>query len=400
MTVLNAIRVLDLTRILAGPFCTQVLADHGADVWKIERPAKGDDTRAFGPPFIEGQSTYFMSVNRGKRSVAVDLKHPEGLAVVRELAAKADVVVENFRPGTAQKLGLGAQELRQGNPRLIYCSMSGFGHSGPWAERPGYDLAMQGLSGLQSLTGQQSGPPTKAGLSIADLTTGLYAAQGILLALFNRERTGQGEVIDIAMLDSMLTLLTYQAGIYFADGSIPRRRGNQHPTIVPYETFETADGYFNLAVGNDRIWRIFCDAIAMKELADDPRYVSNPQRVANHGSLFETLSAKFAGETTAYWLKLLGDAAVPCGPIQDVGAALENEQSRARAMVVPLQHPVAGTVNVVGSAARLQQAPAQYGRPPPLLGEHTEEVLCEVLGYDRDRIHRLVTAKALATASS
>lgn len=400
MSALSGIRVVDLTRILAGPFCTQVLADHGADVWKIERPGKGDDTRAFGPPFVEGQSTYFMSINRGKQSVAVDLKHPDGLAVVQDLVARADVVVENFRPGTAAKLGLGADTLRARFPRLVYCSMSGFGHTGPWANRPGYDLAIQGLSGLQSLTGSADGPPTKAGLSMADLATGLYAAQGILLALFRRERTGHGDTVDIAMLDSMLSLLTYHAGIYFADGTVPLRRGNRHPSIVPYETFETADGHFNLAVGNDRIWQVFCAHVGRSDWAEDPRFSTNPARVQHHSALFAQLATLFATETTEHWVGSLQEAGVPCGPIHDVGEALNLEQTHARGAVVTLKHPVAGDVKVVGSPAQLQQSPPSYGRPPPLIGEHTRSVLREVLGYEDAKVDALLASGAVATADS
>ncbi|MDP6934398.1 MAG: CoA transferase, partial [Myxococcota bacterium] len=238
---LSGIRVLDLTRILAGPFCTQVLADHGAEILKIERPGPGDDTRNFGPPFQEGVSSYYLSINRGKKSVVVDLKHPRGRELVQELASKSDVVVENFRPGTAAKLGLGADALRENHPELVYCSISGFGQTGPWRNRPGYDLAVQGLAGLQSITGTADGPPTKVGTSIADITAGMYAAQGILLALFRRERTGRGDVVDISLMDGVVSLLTYQAGIYFTEGSPPHRAGNRHPSIVPYEAFQASD---------------------------------------------------------------------------------------------------------------------------------------------------------------
>ena len=400
MSALQGIKVVDLTRILAGPFCTQVLADHGAEVWKIERPGKGDDTRAFGPPFLGGQSTYFMSINRGKRSVAVDLKHPEGKALVQQLVAHADVLVENFRPGTADKLGLGADAMTALNPRLVYCSMSGFGHTGPWRDKPGYDLAIQGMSGLQSLTGAADGPPMKAGLSMADLATGLYAAQGILLALFHRERTGRGDVVDISMLDSMLSLLTYHAGIYFADGTVPVRRGNRHPSIVPYETFETADGHLNLAVGNDRIWQRFCAAVQRPDLAENPDFASNPQRVANHGALFEELSGLMRARTTAEWVALLEGAGVPCGPIHDVGEALNLPQTVARGAVVTLDHPAAGPVKVVGSPARLQNAPPQYELPPPLVGQHTREVLRSALGLDDARLDALVAQGALAEAEN
>ncbi len=396
MSALSGIRVLDLTRILAGPFATQILADHGADVWKIERPGKGDDTRAFGPPFLGGQSTYFMSINRGKRSVAVDLKHPEGLAVVLRLADEADVVIENFRPGAAAKLGLGADALRARNPRLVYCSMSGFGHTGPWSSKPGYDLVIQGMSGLQALTGPADGPPHKSGISMADLATGLYAAQGVIMALFNRERSGHGDVVDISMQDVMLSLLTYHAGIFFADGTIPVRLGNRHPSIVPYETFPSADGWFNVAVGNDRIFERFCAAVGAADLLEDPRFVSNPDRVANRDPLYQRLASIFATEGSAHWLALLAEAGVPSGAIHDVGEALTHEQAVARGAIVELDHAVAGAVNAGGSPRRRREAPASYERAPPIVGQHTAEVLREVLAMDEAAIRALLDAGAIA----
>jgi formyl-CoA transferase len=376
---LDGVRVLDLTRVLAGPFCTQILADHGAEVWKVEKPGEGDDTRAFGPPFVGGESTYFLSINRNKRSLAIDLKDPRGLDLVRQLAGHCDVVVENFRPGAAQRLGLGADQLRALHPRLIYCSISGFGQTGPDRDRAGYDLAIQGLSGLQSLTGAADGPPTKVGTSIADLVSGLYAVQGILLALVRRERTGQGETIDVAMLDSVLSLLTYQASSYLHGGRVPMRAGNRHPSIAPYETFAAGDGYLNLAVGNDAQWHKLCGLLQRQDLRDDPRFVSNPQRVANRDALFATLTQVFAQDTVSAWLIRLQAAGVPCGPILDVGQALEQPSVQAREMVVPLQHPTAGPIRVPGVAVKLSEAPGRVRTPPPRLGEQTDAVLTEVL---------------------
>lgn len=395
---LDGVRVLDLSRILAGPYATRILADHGADVIKVEQPGRGDDTRHFGPPFIQGESAYFLSINSDKRSVAVDLKRPEGLALVRDMALRADVVVENFRPGTAARLGLGAETLRAANPRLVYCSVSGFGQSGPWRDKPGYDLAVQGLSGLQSITGAPDGPPTKVGTSIADLVSGLYAAQGILLALYRRERTGEGEVVDVAMLDAVVSLLTYQAGRYFCDGAVPARAGNRHPSIVPYETFAARDGHLNLAVGNDKIWRTFCACIGRPDLPADPRFATNPSRVAHRDALAETLQDVFLSDTVEHWVGKLQAAGVPCGAIHDVGQALEHEVVAARDMVVSLQHPTAGLIRTTGVPVKLQNAPGAVRRPPPLLGQHTREVLTELLELDDDTIGRLCEDGVVACA--
>ena len=387
---LHGVRILDLTRILAGPFATRMLADHGADVIKIERPGAGDDTRQFGPPFQNGESSYFLSINSGKRSMAVDLKRPEGRKLIQELATRCDVVIENFRPGAAERLGLGAAELRALNPRLIYCSISGFGQTGPWRDRPGYDLAVQGLSGLQSITGAADGPPTKVGTSIADIVSGMYAAQGILLALYRREHSGVGEVVDIAMLDSVVSLLTYQAGRYFADGSVPDRAGNRHPSIVPYETFAAADGHFNLAVGNDRIWRTFCKVIDRAALAQDPRFVDNPARVAHRDELFEILQDIFEGEDVAVWVARLQAAGVPAGAIHTVEQILEHEVMQAREMVVQLQHPRAGPMRTTGVPIKLTEAPGAVGSAPPLLGQHSRAILRDVLAMDDAAIDALI----------
>lgn len=389
MGALDGVKVLDLSRILAGPYATQILADHGAEVWKVERAGRGDDTRAFGPPFQHGESAYFMAVNRNKRSLTVNMKSEAGLAILRELAARADVLVENFRPGTLDKFGLDAGAALRLNPRLVYCSISGFGQTGPWAGKPGYDLALQGLGGLMSLTGEPDGPPLKVGTSIADLTAGLCAAQGITLALFARERTGRGQVVDISMLDGQLSLLTYQAGIYFADGVVPRRQGNRHPTICPYETFRTGDGYLNLAVGNDKLWREFCALVGRPDLGADERFASNPQRVAARDAIFPLLSEIFAGRTTAEWLDALEAAGIPAGPILSVAEALGLEQTRAREMVVALEHPRAGTIRVTGAPIKLSDTPAAVTAPPPGLGEHTDEILAQALGYAAGKIAAL-----------
>ncbi|MCO4763467.1 MAG: CoA transferase, partial [Myxococcales bacterium] len=326
---LEGIRVLDLTRILSGPYCTAILGDHGADVIKVESPA-GDDTRRFGPPFVDGEATYFLSINRNKRSVIIDLKTEEGRAKLHALAKTADVVVENFRPGTAERIGAGPETLRAINPKLVYCHISGFGQTGPWSKQPGYDLAVQGLSGLQALTGKPEGEPTKLGVSIADLVTGLYASQAILLALFRRERTGEGEVVDVAMLDSVVSLLSFQAGRYLGAGMKPRRMGNQHPSIAPYETFETADGWLNLAVGNDKLWVLACGVMGLQSLANDERFARNPDRVAHRELLLAELVPVLKSRTRDEWVTAFRQAGVPCGEILEVEEILEHEVVKAR----------------------------------------------------------------------
>ena len=334
MGALDGIKVLDLSRVLAGPYGTQILADHGAEVWKVEIPGKGDDTRAFGPPFQNGESAYFMSVNRNKRSITINMKSNDGIEIIKNLLLKADVLIENFRPGTLDKFGLDADSALKMNPRLIYCSVSGFGQTGPWSRKPGYDLAIQGMGGIMSLTGEPDGPPTKVGTSIADIISGIYAAQGILLALVARNKTGRGQKIDISMLDGQISLLTYQAGIYFAEGKSPMRKGNQHPTICPYETFKTKDGYLNLAVGNDKLWLSFCELINRPDLKSDERFTTNPKRVACRNILFPILSEIFSTRSTAEWISLLEKAGIPAGPIFTVEEVLEHEQTKARKMVV------------------------------------------------------------------
>ena len=374
---LKGVRVLDLTRILSGPYCTSILGDHGADVIKVESPS-GDDTRRFGPPFLGDEATYFLSVNRNKRSVVLDLKTAEGRAKLHALAKTADVVVENFRPGTAERLEAGPEQLRALNPRLIYCRISGFGQSGPGKNKPGYDLAVQGLGGLQALTGAPDGPPTKVGVSIADLVTGLYASQAILLALYRRERTGLGEVLDVAMLDSVVSLLTFQAGRWLGAGMKPRRMGNQHPSIAPYETFETADGWLNLAVGNDKLWVAACDVFDRPELAADPRFAGNPDRVANRAALLEVLEPIMKTRTRDQWVEGFTAAGVPCGEILEVEEVLSSDIVQARDMVTESDHPTLGTLKLPGVPVKLGDASAGVWRPPPRLGEHTDEVFAEL----------------------
>jgi formyl-CoA transferase/CoA:oxalate CoA-transferase len=386
MLPLDDLLVFDLSRVLSGPYCSMYLGDFGARVVKLENPTGGDDTRAFGPPFLHGESTYFMSINRNKESVAVDFKHPRGRALALELAKRADVLLENFRPGALSKLGLDYAALQKINPRLIYCSISGFGHSGraEWTRRPGYDLAIQGQGGLASLTGDPAGPPLKSGVSIADLAAGLYGLVGILVALHARERTGRGQHVDVSMLDGQISLLTYHAGIYFSTGAAPSRRGNQHPSIVPYETFRAADGYVNIAVGNDSQWRALCAAVGepLAPLSADPRYASNQARVAHRVELAKILEPLVASRPVAAWCELCEGAGIPCGPILSVAEALAHPQVVARDMVVPLEHPTAGPIRVTGVPVRLSETPGSVRRPPPRLGEHTFAALSELLGLD------------------
>lgn len=386
MLPLDDLVVFDLSRVLSGPFCSMQLADFGARVIKLEHPESGDDTRAFGPPFVGGESTYFLSVNRNKESVAIDFKHPRGRALALELAARADILLENFRPGALEKLGLDYATLREKNPRLIYCSISGFGHAGlpEWSKKPGYDLAIQGLGGIASLTGEPDGPPLKSGVSIADLAAGLYALTGILVALHARERTGRGQHVDISMLDGQISLLTYQAGSHLQTGAVPSRRGNRHPSIVPYETLRAKDGFINIAVGNDAQWRALLTGVGapLAALAADPRFATNAGRVEHRDALMETFAPLVASRTVAAWIELCDRAGVPVGPILSVAEALAHPQVAAREMVVPLEHPTAGPIRVTGVPVRLSETPGRVRTPPPRIGEHTRRALSELLGLD------------------
>lgn len=386
---LAGLKVLDLTRVLAGPYCTMMLADMGADVVKVERPESGDDTRGFGPPFLGGESTYFMSVNRNKRGMTLDLKHERGLAILRDMIEKADVAVENFRPGLMESLGLGYDAARELNSRLIYCSISGYGSTGPNAELPGYDLIIQGEGGIASLTGPEDGPPFKVGTSQADIVAGMMACQGILLALLARERTGRGQMVDIGMLDCQVALLSYQAGIYFATGESPARKGNRHPSIVPYETFECRDGHVNVACGNESIWRRFCTATDLEGLAEDPRFLTNRDRVEHADELRIVLGPVLALRTAGEWIEILRAAGVPSGRIQSVADVCEHPQTAARQMVVGLDHPRAGPIRVTGVPIRLSDTPGEVRSPPPVLGEHTAQVLSDWLGMSDEEISAL-----------
>lgn len=385
---LDGVRVLDLTKVLAGPYATQIMGDFGADVIKIERPGEGDDTRAFGPPFVGGESTYFLSINRNKRSFALNLKSAAAVDLVKKIASASDVLIENFRPGSLKKMGLDYAGLHEKYPRLIYVSISGFGATGPDALRPGYDLAVQGLSGMMSITGDPAGSPTKVGTSIADLVAGLYAVQGTLLALYAREKTGLGQFVDISMLDGQISLLTFQGQKYLSTGAVPGRMGNQHPSICPYETFEASDGYFNVAVGNDRLWTVFCEAIGRPDLVSDDRFKTNPDRVKNHDDLFPILSKIFKQKPAAEWIVSLDKAGVPAAPILSVDQVFSNPQVIARNMRTPVPHSRIKNLEMAGTPVRLSDTPAQIRRGPPLLGEQTDELLAE-LGLGAAEIERL-----------
>ena len=409
-SALAGLRVLDLSRVLSGPFATMTLADLGAEVIKIEQPGRGDDTRQWGPPFqgdgvqgdgvqgdgVQGrEAAYFLSVNRNKRSLAVDLKSPDGLAVVRELAGRCDVVVENFRPGTAARLGLGYEELSAEHPGLVYASISGFGQTGPESSRAGYDAVAQARSGIMSVTGEADGPPVRVGVSSADLVAGMWAVIGILAALRERDASGRGQWVDISLLDGSVSWLTYVASGYFATGQQPRRYGSAHPSIAPYQAFPTSDGFVMIAVGNDSLWRRFAPAAGLDELAADSRFDTNPSRVEHRDELIERISVATRTRTTQEWVRVLDDAAVPAGPIQTVDEVVADEQVLARGMVVQTQHPTVGTVRSVGCPVRLSATPPQVRSAPPTLGQHTDAVLAE-LGHDDAAVRRLRGAGTVA----
>jgi formyl-CoA transferase/CoA:oxalate CoA-transferase len=383
MRPLEGITVLDLTRVLSGPYCTMLLGDMGARVIKIEQPGKGDDTRGWGPPFLAGESAYFLSINRNKESVTIDFTHPDGRAILDRLVAKSDVLVENFRPGTLARLGLDYDATAARHPRLVYCSISGFGQTGPRRSEPGYDAVMQAEGGLMSITGAPDGPPFRLGVAIADIVSGMFAAYGIAMALIARERTGRGQQVDLAMLDSVAALLTYQAGNYFASDRTPTRLGNRHPSIVPYETFAASDGDFMLAVGNDEQWRRFC---AVASLPEDERFATNRQRVTAYDRLRPFVADRLRTETRAFWIDRLAAAGVPCGSVRDLRALFDDPQMEAREMMVRIEHATAGQLRVLGLPVKLSDTPGAVRTPPPTLGQHTDAVLAHDLGFEAEAI--------------
>ena len=394
---LSHLRVLDLSRILAGPWAGQMLADLGADVIKVERPGVGDDTRGWGPPWLKDEqgaetsvAAYYLCANRNKRSITIDITRPEGQALVRKLAAESDVVLENFKAGGLKQYGLDYDSLKAVNPRLVYCSITGFGQDGPYAPRAGYDFLIQGLGGLMSLTGrpdgEEGGGPMKVGVALTDILTGLYATNAVLAALAWRDKSGEGQYIDLALLDVQIACLANQAMNYLATGQNPKRLGNAHPNIVPYQDFPTADGYMILAIGNDGQFARFCEAAGQPALAADPRFATNRARVENRAVLIPLLKKLTVERNTGDWIAMLGALAVPCGPINTLADVFADPQVVARGMKVTMPHPAAGSVPQVASPMKLSATPVDYRLPPPMLGEHTEAILAGTLGLDAETI--------------
>ncbi|QQK03930.1 CoA transferase [Burkholderia anthina] len=406
MGALSHIRVLDLTRVLAGPWCAQTLADFGADVIKVERPGAGDDTRHWGPPYLKdaagadtAEAAYYLAANRNKRSVTVDIATPEGQQIVRELAAQSDVVLENYKVGQLKKYGLDYESLRAVKPDLVYCSVTGFGQTGPYAHRAGYDFIVQGIGGFMSITGERDsepgGGPQKAGVAIADLATGLYSTIAVLAALAHRDRTGEGQYIDMALLDVQVALLANMNTNFLASGKAPVRWGNAHPNIVPYQTFQTSDGWIIVAVGNDGQFRKFVEAGGRPELADDERFATNPARVRHRDTLVPILAAMVKTLGKTHWIAALEAAGVPCGPINALDEVFDNEQVIARGMQVSLPHPCGADVKLVRNPIRMSATPPDARTAPPLLGAQTEDVLRDMLGYDDARIAALKAKQAI-----
>jgi crotonobetainyl-CoA:carnitine CoA-transferase CaiB-like acyl-CoA transferase len=395
---LTGLRIFDLTRILAGPTCTQLLGDLGADVIKVERPGAGDDTRKWGPPYLRGadgrnttESAYYLSSNRNKRSIAIDIARPEGQALARRLIAKCDVVVENFKVGDAAKFNLSWNDLKAEFPALVYCSITGFGQSGPYAPRPGYDLAAQALGGIMSVTGEPDRPPMKVGVGIADIMCGMYATAAILAALRHRDRTGEGQYIDLALLDTQVAWLVNVGLNYLISGEVPQRVGNEHPNIVPYNVMPASDGHFVLAVGNDSQFARFCACAGAPELAQDPRFLTNELRVRNRRALYDLLPDLTRRRSVAEWVEGLAKAGVPCSPVNTVDQVFADPQVKHREMRISMPHPLAssGRVDLIGNPIKYSATPVEYRLPPPLLGQHTEEVLRAVLGLSDGEIAAL-----------
>ena len=397
---LSHVRVLDLSRVLAGPWAGQNLADLGAEVIKVERPKVGDDSRAFGPPWVkdkEGRETkdsaYFTSANRGKKSITVNVAKPEGQALIRALARECDVLIENYKHGDLARYGLGYDDISSVNPRLVYCSVTGFGQTGPYRERPGYDFMIQGMGGMMSVTGEPDGTPgggpQRAGVPIADIITGMYASIAICAALANRAQSGKGQHLDLALLDSQIALLAYQNTNYFSTGTPPKRIGNLHPNIVPYQPFRSSDGEVIVACGNDNLFRKFCDAAGHSELATDPRFVTNGKRVENRTEMTRLIQEIFGKRTTAEWLELLESAGVPNGPINNIAQVFEEPQVKARGVRIELDHAAAGKLPLVASPMRFSETPLEYRLPPPLLGEHTDQILKQFLKLNETEIGKL-----------
>ncbi len=391
---LEGIKVIDFSQILAGPFCTMLLADMGADVIKIEKPNGGDDTRRYGPPFIEGESAAFLTLNRNKRSIVLDLKSEQGIGVVRGMLSDAEVMIHNFRPGVVDRMGLGYEQVRQINPAIVYCTVSGFGTTGPYSQRAGFDLVAQGMSGLMSINGFPDAPPAKIGVPMADLNTGMFCAYGVLTAYINRLTTGQGQHVDASLVESGIAYTLYESATYFATGEVAGPLGSAHRMIAPYQAFATEDGYINIGAANQNNWERMCRAVGREDLLDDERFASNPERMVNIGALTPIMEATFRTRTTSHWVRLLEDAGVPCGPIYDIEQVYADPHVQSRDMAVALEHPKAGSIRNIGVAVKLSDTPGSVRTPAPLLGQHTDEVLAQ-FGYADTDIAALRDSGAL-----
>ena len=388
MQPLSGVRVIDVTQIMAGPFCTMLLGDMGADVIKIEKPDGGDDIRRSGPPFVDGDSSAFLSIGRNKRSVVIDIKRPEGAEIVRRMARRADIFVQNLRPGRIEGFGLGYDDLRTINPALVYATITGYGRTGPYKDKPGFDLMAQGMSGIMGVTGHPAQPPVKVSVPITDLNAGLFTAFGILSAYVNRLKTGRGQHVDSSLLEAGVAYTLWESAIYFATGAPPGPNGSAHQLSAPYQAFPTSDGYLTIGGANQSNWERLCNAVGRAELLSDPRFASNAGRMANRSALEQTLSETLTTRTTAHWIQVLDCAGVPCGPINDMAQVYTDPQVIARDMVVEIDHPAAGPIRNIGIPIKFSETPGTVRRPPPRLGEHTQEVLLE-FEYTADEIETL-----------
>jgi len=387
---LDGVRVIDLSRIVAGPLATQILGDYGAEILKIEQPGVGDDSRGWTPPVApDGSAAYFFSVNRNKKSVTLNLKHPRGKAILKELVRQGDVVIENFKPGTMEDLGLGYEVLSEVNPRIVYCAISGFGASGPDRERAGYDSILQGVTGLMSITGERDGPPAKAGVAVIDQITALYAHGAILAALRHRDRTGRGQKIEGSLLESGVATMMNAAIAYLVSGMVQGRWGSAHETVVPYQAFRARDGYLIIGAGNERLWNVLCEALCAPEWAGDPRFDSNAGRVQHREELVRLIEERLRAKGRDQWIRELAAAGLPTGPINSVDQVFEDPQVRHRGMVQEIEHPTSGRIRLVGIPVKFSDSPGAISLPPPLLGQHTAEVLGKLLGYTADEIDDL-----------
>ena len=391
---LKGIKVIDFSKSLAGPYGSMLLADMGAEVIKIEVPGRGDDSRGWGPPFIKGEAAYFLSINRNKKSLTLNLKNEKALKIALKLIKNADVVFETNRPGTMKRLRLDYKAVRRVKPDIIYCSLSGFGQTGPYSNRPGYDQVIQGYGGIMGLTGEADGPPMTVGIAVTDIATGMFAVTGILAALYHREKTGEGQYIDASMLDGQVSWLTYQAGRYLASGEVPRRTGSVHPLIAPDQPFKTKDGFINIVAGNNNLWKKFCKAAGLQDIAEDPRFTTNAMRVENCSDMAAAISKIIATKTVDEWLDILNNAGVPCGPINTVDRILSDPHVLARDMLVEIDHPRCGKIKVTGFPVKFSKTPAKTASAPPTLGQHNEEIF-KKLGFSGKDIKQMKEDKII-----